>query len=511
MSVAALCLVPALSLLAQEPIHGWAISPQMINLSSGDSQRFQVLDDHGQQMQGVTWSVDEPDVAYVDAEEVRLVSEKAGTVQLTATFGGQSKSIPVRIWEGQAPTNLPRSALPALGTLTERIKTFKQDSEGPEQFMLDQTDSVTYVRAFTDDGIQTSVTAIPSTPHLLKFLCGDPSGGVIVIDRLPASYVLYGINGSGKLVWSYSGDATEKSHALAFNNTLFLVEQQDHTNTRVVGLDELSGREKFRLPLPKSREEYVGFTVSDHVMTCSPGVRQVREPGIFLSNLFVNIDGRARFAFTQSSIILRAPSCKAGEIIPSGDVRAIADDVLHLWKIDADGHYTEAEIEARHFDAITRTMATEVPAPTGELIDDGSNGVLLSVQIRLRSTVPALVQKKCKEFIYHFTADDKLDYKVALPEYAYDGQSSDKIGISEFRESELAFVARGSIVIAFNIESGVERWRWDSGVNVRIGWVTKQGNVAVYLPDRIVEVQDPTHQKEICLKACRDNLLANSR
>jgi outer membrane protein assembly factor BamB len=132
-----------------------------------------------------------------------------------------------------------------------------------------------------------------------------------------------------------------------------------------------------------------------------------------------------------------------------------------------------------------------VVAPTGAIIPDGLDGILLAVG-SLRTGASAL-NVPPDELIYRVDEDGKLLYKLLLPSSEGQGHNDMVLG-----QDGLGFTTRGGILIAFSVPDGKELWRWDSQTpNIQVFAALANGGCMVQTPTALVEVDNSTDAKEI--------------
>jgi outer membrane protein assembly factor BamB len=175
--------------------------------------------------------------------------------------------------------------------------------------------------------------------------------------------------------------------------------------------------------------------------------------------------------------------------MPSRQKLLSRDDNLVLWQLHPDGTYRTTTIELSN--ALLGTAA--VPAPTGAIIPDGTDGLLLSVRISrdLYTTGRSLGGD---EFIYRVDRDGNLVYKFLLPKYT--GSLHDDMVLGN--ENRVAFATRGGVLIAFEVQTGKELWRWDSDTpGISVFAALANGDCLVQTSTALVEVHDSANSKEL--------------
>ena len=97
-----------------------------------------------------------------------------------------------------------------------------------------------------------------------------------------------------------------------------------------------------------------------------------------------------------------------------------------------------------------------VASPTGALVTDNHGGLLIPIRLSHELLSKGSSQSS-DEFVYRVSPDGDVLFKLPLPRYM--GTLHDDMVIGE---NDVAFLTRGSVLIAFDLSGGKELWRWDS-------------------------------------------------
>lgn len=393
---------------------GWRISPEKINIQVGQDRRLQLLDDLAQELHGAAWFIDDSTLAELQEDDGRAVlhAKAVGTVRVSATLGQQTRSTEIRIWRETEP-------LPA-GTTNWGVNPIGREigdlpavptGDGPHLYSLEQTaDGSTYLRAGDDDGIQIWTWLMPEKTLDVELVCGDWLGGALVSANRADSFTIYAVGKDGKVRWQETIPGLRKGHTLQSRLAYLLSQSVDGTASQVTAFDELSGERKFDLAPPPSSETFV--TGGKEGTESDWPARSLPRPRSFVSKLFGNSDGFTYLAFTQSQRKLSIPECSSPGTVSSPQRLLSRDDHLVLWQLHPDGTYRRTIVEVSN--ALSRSAAT--PVPTGAIIPDGTDGLLLSVRMSrdLHTTGRNL---GADEFIYRVDRQGDLVYKLPLPKY----------------------------------------------------------------------------------------------
>jgi hypothetical protein len=207
--------------------------------------------------------------------------------------------------------------------------------------------------------------------------------------------------------------------------------------------------------------------------------------------MFVSHDGFAYVAFSQRERTLETKSCTPGTVIDPRDVTVALHDQVVLWQIHADGSYRSTTVEdesGRH--RLSELLA--LVAPTGAIIPDGPDGVLLAIR-ETGEVRKANIRPSQRDFIYRLDRDGKVVYKYPIP--AYEGPLHDEMVLGEQGQG---FATRGGVLIAFNVQEGKELWRWDSkGEELEVVAALADGSCLVQSPTAVFKVDNAATFHEV--------------
>lgn len=468
---------------------GWHISPILFNLVVGDVQPLQILDVRGKELSASSWSVDNSQLAEIREEHGHpvLYPKSAGIVHVVALVEHVTLTREITIWSLEPGMQLvgPFWAVPSTGREIGAIQAVPTP-DSPDFITLDQNDNGTYVRGLTNRGQQMWMVKLPEAAGEMKLLCGDNFGGAIVIATRPESYTVFVVNKAGKVSWQRKFDGVRKGYAFNAANLLHLItESVDGTSAIVSAWDGSTGVERFTLRVPKSYEQEVNIRRSSDKLFCAPGGNVSRPLRTATSGLFVSTDGNAYASFVQKRWNVEAKKCEAGANVSADTVAFSRDDQLVLWQIHPDGSIRTSVVETSKQPRLSLTSHFRELSPTGSIMPDGSGGVLFSIRTSPTSATGSS-EGPSDEFVYRVTGDGELAYKFRLPKYT--GALHDDMVLGE---QELAFAARGSMLLAFNARDGKEVWRWDSGKpDIEVNMATAGGGCVVSTLDGLVLVED---------------------
>jgi outer membrane protein assembly factor BamB len=483
-----ICCVPA---NGQQVDGHWNISPTKINIMVGSERRLQALDDLAQEQHGLMWSVNDPELAeiYEDNDRAVLTANAVGTVRVTASLGSETRYLDIKIWPAiqRLPPETTNWGIDPIGRDVGDFPAVPTPG-GPHIYSLEQTpQGSTYLRAFEGDGIQTWTWLMPEQTHDVELVCGDWLGGAVISANRADSYTLYVVGRDGKLRWRHDSDGVRNSLAISTDHLLYLLSQsRDGISARLDVFDEAEGTENFQISIPASYEKQTGVRRESSGFVCNSGTVSTPEPTA-VSHVIVNMDGYAYLAFTQKTRSLEVANCTAGAIVAPNKVRRTGDDRLFLWQIHQDGSHRDSEVESVRGDDEAARLGDEF-FPTPSIVTDNMNGTLIPVRV-LHSNGAAP-----DDFVYRVSEHGELMYKFPLPKYS-SGKLHDEMVIGT---EDTGFATRGGTLVAFNIRTGKETWRWnspDSGISVFAALA--DGGCAVQTSSDLIEVQDGVEAKLI--------------
>lgn len=474
-----------------QPQQNWRISPERINIQVEEDRPLQALDDDAQELNGVKWFIDNSALADLmeNGNRIILHAKAPGTVRVTAMYDGASRFEEVVIWPlGQKiPPGKTHWGMHPIGRELGDISAVPTP-EGPNTFSLEQTPGGrTYLRAVADDGIQIWNWLLPETTHDVDLVCGDWLGGALISANSKDSYTLYTVGKDGKMRWRRTFYGVRKGHAYNLEHlTHILTQSGDGTTATLSAIDAETGELKFDLPVPESIERLANIRRDGAKFVCSQN-SDLHPIRALTSGLFVSIDGFAYLAFSRAERELKAASCTPGTAIPPREIQASSTERLVLWQIHTDGTHRETvaeESQTSHSlsEALSRTY------PTGSIIPDGSDGVLLSV--RKSEDVPGTtVHVLPKEFVYRLDQEGKVVYRFSLP--AFSGPLHDDMVLGDGNAQ--AFATRGGLLVVFDVAEGKEAWRWNSYTDgIEVVAALANGSCLVQTPTEAVKVDNAT-------------------
>ena len=271
-----------------------------------------------------------------------------------------------------------------------------------------------------------------------------------------------------------------------------LSQSANGTKTVITGFDELTGAKRFELPIPASNETLVNLQRVGSRYVCAAGT-SIQPVGTITTQLMVNMDGLAYAAFTENQWIWQAPKCSPGAELRPSEISFDRQEQVILWQIHPEGTVRSTVVEglkAKQSLAVAAIMAS----PTGAIITDNLNGVLISIRhspnmIADKGTGPS------DEFVYRINPAGEVLFKFPLPSYS--GALHDDMVIGE---NDIAFATRGGNLIAFSLHTGKEVWEWDSKTpEISVIAALANGACVVKTPTGMAEVNHGVKTKDMAM------------
>ena len=466
---------------------GWRISPQNINVQAGTDRVLQVLDDSAHELDGADWAVDNSTLADIREEGSRAVlhPKAAGTVRVSATLHGERRYREIKIWPADQPLPPGTTAWGnhPIGREIGDIAAVPGFGDA-NMFSLEQTPGgSTYLRAVDENGIQVWSWLLPEKTRNVDLVCGDWLGGALISANRGDSYTLYTVGNDGALRWKRTLSGVRKAHAYNLQHLVHVLSQSPDGNlATLTALDEVTGEQKFELPIPESHQRFTNLRQAAGKFSC--GSSSVASLPISTSTLFVNVDGFAYLAFAQNEWTLAVPACTPGSPVEPEKVSFSRDEKAVLWQIHPDGTLRSTVVEqTKGIHPLSEPAM--VASPTGALIPDGLGGVLLS----LRKSQAGLVfgmPRPADEFVYRLDPEGTVLYRFLLPRYK--GRRHDGMVLGE---NNRGFATRGGTLVQFDVETGRETWRWDSPSEIEVFAALADGSCLVQTPTAVVDVFGP--------------------
>jgi alpha-tubulin suppressor-like RCC1 family protein len=161
------------------------IVPSTVTLRVGQQQRLLARTEFGATPDGLTWSTSDASVVNLVADQPgKIQAVAAGTATITASDGTLSAQAHVTVSADltlQVGTVLWALQPTVLGRAAWSVHANKIDPDGPDLYMVDQTDDGWFLKGVRSDGVELTREVLPMSPSdSLAQLAGDAFGGVLI-------------------------------------------------------------------------------------------------------------------------------------------------------------------------------------------------------------------------------------------------------------------------------------------------------------------------------------------
>ena len=239
---------------------------------------------------------------------------------------------------------------------------------------------------------------------------------------------------------------------------LYLVEEDPHaTVARIVGLDGRTGQQKFLLALPGSFEIMRNLTVRNDRLICSPGTNTSTPLPVRHSKMMGNAQSVNNVVYSEFNLVADAGKCTPDSVLDPAVVHVKVTQRLMMLEIYEDMSSISKVVETNTAEGNVAATWIQATVPTGDIIvgEKGTGNFLAVRRTRQqwRGTSPGTIE----EFQYRLTEERTVKYRVPVPLSPIGFPSSMLLG-----ENNSGYTTRGNTVIAFDTETGREKWRWES-------------------------------------------------
>jgi outer membrane protein assembly factor BamB len=138
------------------------------------------------------------------------------------------------------------------------------------------------------------------------------------------------------------------------------------------------------------------------------------------------------------------------------------------------------------------TAPVNAASPTGALVTDNHNGLMIPIRLShdIHSQGPS---ESADELAYRINSEGDVVYKLPLPKYIEPLDDEMVIG-----KDEVAFATRGGVLIAFDLNTGKELWRWiQKHQKYPFFAALANGDCLIQMPTALVEVTNSVSSKEL--------------
>ena len=464
-------IYPAPSVSQDSSTSGW-IEPGESLLPIGQAQTFQLLGGDGNEQTAAGWVVSDPDIAELRIEDGRaIVTGKApGVVKLSVSTGAKEAEITVHDGKPPMPSDSRWILQPLDGQFVRALwasGTWGGSAPDADQledshaayFYDDKGPSSSHIRAVREDGLQVWQWPAHGSSEVLRMICGDVYSGVLLEIGEEEKRVLVDVDASGTERWRVSVPGfTGRDFVFTREGILYLVEEDPHaTVARIVGLDGRTGQQKFLLTLPGSFEIMRNLTVRNDRLICSPGTNTSTPLPVRHSKMMGNAESVNNVVYSEFNLVADAGKCTPDSVLDPAVVHVKVTQRLMMLEIYENMSSISKVVETNTAEGNVAATWIQATVPTGDIIvgEKGTGNFLAVRRTRQqwRGTSPGTIE----EFQYRLTEERTVKYRVPVPLSPIGFPSSMLLG-----ENNSGYTTRGNTVIAFDTETGREKWRWES-------------------------------------------------
>jgi hypothetical protein len=477
------------------------ITPDHLNLLIGASQNVQILNQDGSVLSGVTLTGDNSSVANIGSpvnpgDPFVLQALSAGKTNLMATLGDRSGEATVTIWDaallpnGAFPPGTVAWASPQLGDFGRGIVNIAQaapsSTSTPVLYAEDDSNGASYLRAFDPTGNQKWVWPGPGMASTFPALiAGDTTGGVLAwtSDSNFNSY-LTRVDQAGNPVFNHPAMGYFEESAVGPDGTIYFVDDPlDFTNpAQVVAVDPNTGQDKFRIPVPASQTQDIGWGPSPSpggpLVACIPGAGGVGNIVSVYGGLSVSSDGTIYLPVMVSNVVWDASGCDPGtnpkNPLPVDSSKATLDysASLEVMKIQPNGTYSLEALDSASYSGTNWDTPVEVFQIIGRAVPDGQGSAYVTTENTVEDIWAGQTPPTSTAMIYRDTGG-------SYPSPVGFGSTSDDVLL--IGNNNIGFTTGSSQVVSLDLGSGVSKWTWTSpnSAFLRLVMVTDEGGVTV--------------------------------
>ncbi len=464
--------------------------PGLATAMNGDERSFQLLDSDGIEVKDAKWSLETPGAGSLVVKDGRAVVHFAlpGQILLKGSANGFSDAAVAIVGTQTVQVPTGRWAFRSInGRLREVIQAVP-NTEGPSYFYEDSGENRAQIRAVDDQGLQSWIWPPAGSRESPSIVCGDNSGGVVLSTGEMESKVLIDVDLHGREAWRLPAPRFDDD-AFTFtqiNRMYFIEDDADHKSARIIGLDATNGTQQLAQELPVSRQLLKNLTRRGKNLVCKPYTERVELLPLRRSGMFSDTESVAHAAVSDLEIVADGGDCVPNSIVGAKDVHLTYSQKLILFRLHDDGQVTSTVVERNRGEGSAADLFLTLTFPTGDIIPDHTG---TGNFIAIRRTTQHWLHKGptvTQEFEYRFTSDGQLKLRVPMPE-----DFSTKRTVMVLGENDIGFTTRNKTLIAFNTETGAEKWRWEGPKRpVEIQMALADGGVIVRNNGDYFEVKD---------------------
>jgi outer membrane protein assembly factor BamB len=470
-TVSLCALVFATSAAGQATSAGTYIEPGADVLPVGASQEFQLLHEDGAEQSSTSWILSDPTLADIRIENGRaIVTGKAtGIVFLSNDSGAPQASIhvldgrPLGLYESRwllqpIDGHFVHAFWSATAWGGQAADTEADADSEVAYYYEDRGPLHAHIRAVSRSGLQVWQWPAQAAGDDPRMICGDSYGGVLLQIGAVDSRVLVDLDMHGRERWRVDAPGfSGKDFTYTQGGSFFILEDFPARNAAaLVGLNGLTGEKITSFELPPSRETLRGVEFRNGKFICAPEKQAFRSLPLQHSHLMSNTEGTANFAFSELLISVENSDCSKDQVLQPERLHLRVTQRLKMVDIARDFSAFTYSVEENTAEGNAAKTSYQVSLPTGDLIvGEQGTGNFLAVRKQTQFWLTSQALNPA-EFQYRITEDRSVKYR--FPANATSGGFPTNMLLGE----TMGYTTRGHAVIAFDLETGQELWRWVS-------------------------------------------------
>ena len=340
--------------------------PNLINMVVGDTHTIQALGSNGLSVAGLTWTSSDPTVVGLSSADPPLLSALAAG-HVTITAGSASADVTVSsvalplgtvLWSNPGDGSGVNSIVPAVPSPTGVADVFAVQNDGT-------------VQAITSDGTTAWTANLIASDEVVPL--PDFQGGLVLADVSANTIMkLDGITGQAYPAYSAGGSSLWGGPVLHPDGTIFIIQRNITSPTSLVGIDPLTGTQKFSIPLEAQPYIYPVF-----VSGCSPATYFSLG---YSSSLIVAGDGYAYVVYEYPEF---AKDCS----VPGEFPTYLTAKHIRLLRVSSSGAFDQITIA--DLPAPYQMLGSGFAPTTVSLITNADSGVLVNWNNQFYDGVPS--------------------------------------------------------------------------------------------------------------------------
>jgi hypothetical protein len=476
------CFLPMFVVLAATFVGAqerYLASPNKIGLVIGETQRLQVLNSAGKNVQSVTWTVEPEELGTISTDDRGFGvfhASTAGTATISGAVGNETVTVAATIYPGsEVPPGASRWVLPPLvpgAGVVEQLQSLKVRDDTPTFYVDEGSPQFQYVRAIDDDGIQQWVWPGTGGGEHVRLRCGDNFGGAVLTTERDGQFYVTVLRQDGTERWRVA-TAPWWTYTYTHDDTLYIIEDQPDLPS-LSAFDGDTGQRKLQITFPTNLTQHLGYSPpmksSAH---CVPGESITRTTRSSHGSLVTDEEGVVHIAVTTLNSTFDATGCTPGQLVDASKAKLHVETLIQLLSITASGDSSWQTVRRLDQNVTGWQKPTEWVFPWGSTIPDGHGGVLIPVRGQIGSIVTGKTDaERGAIFRVHEGIVQEYQIPVLPPPNA---QTPNMV----LGENDIGFFGGDKSVVAYNVSDGHVLWVWKYEEPVEIEAALADGGVMV--------------------------------